>query len=102
MVETQKCLELGGLFPFCDFFFEWNYEVWIKQFLYSDHLASHENPRDFQFGDLWLFFFKKIILNKNGPPTSYTWSHKIPVNGLIGGVAGVITLVSGWNPIDNW
>ena len=28
--------------------------------LYGDHLASHENPRDFQFGDLWLFFFKKL------------------------------------------
>ena len=44
------------------------------------------------------FFFKKY-LKQNGPPTSYTWSHIIPVNGLIGGVAGVITLVLVGTPL---
>ena len=55
-VETQKCLELGGLL-FVRFFVGMKLWSMNQAILYSDHLASHENHRDFQFGDLWLFLF---------------------------------------------
>ena len=54
--------------------------------LYSDHLASHENHRDFQFGD---------------SPTSSKWSYSPYKQAYRWGNSGY-NPSSGWNPIYNW